>query len=96
MGIHSPSKVSAARCVIATTADNYLLLIHTTPATLHDLAAALHADPPLDHRIDRALNLDGGPSAAFQARTTPAPITHQPTGPVRSFILLRPLGPPTP
>ena len=82
VGIHNRSGKSAARTVLAIDKDDNLLIIITSHVELYELARILVKELP---QIDRALNLDGGPSTGLLHDQT----TIKNGAPVRNFIRLK-------
>ncbi|MBA2482496.1 MAG: phosphodiester glycosidase family protein [Planctomycetes bacterium] len=80
----------ARRSMIAATIDGYLALIATTDVSLFDLATCLHEHPDgfgLAH-VERALNLDGGPSTALCMLGRNEPIVFSEKAPVRDVVVV--------
>lgn len=92
LGINSNDGKAAERTVLAITDGDGLLVIVTTPVTLRDLAVCLSEWPNFFRmgRVERALNLDGGPSTGFALNAGAASRSLRPRGPVRSAIVFRP------
>lgn len=89
LGIHSDDLRSQRRSVIAISSDGQLVLIVADAISLYQLAMLLHDRPGLFgvKQIDRALNLDGGPSTALYVDLG-GPFDLVPAnGPVQNFIL---------
>ncbi len=89
IGIHSDDHRSQRRSVIATTTDRRIVLIVADAMSLYQLAKLLHERPELFgvNQIDRALNLDGGPSTALYVDLG-GPFDSVPaTEPVHNFVL---------
>lgn len=86
-GIRHDDGKLAERTVIATD-DHSLCVIVTTPATLRAVADALHDRPDAFglSRVDRALNLDGGPSAGFVLNVDGRRVASPPRGRIRSAV----------
>jgi len=82
IGIRSRSGRAAARTLIGRTDDGTLLIIVTKPIPLYDLSVAIKKKIP---RIERLLNLDGGPSTALKT----ASIEVLNRWPVRNYIVMR-------
>ncbi len=62
VGIHTRTGLKAKRTVIAQTNDGKILILTTSDVYLYDLAQMLNEQMP---EIERALNLDGGPSVGL-------------------------------
>ncbi|MGJ8637992.1 MAG: phosphodiester glycosidase family protein [Opitutaceae bacterium] len=82
VGIYSETGLPAKRTVLETTTDDEVLVISATEVTLFQLARQLKQHLPT---IDRALNLDGGPSTAFIYND----IKVENRNPVRNFLRKR-------
>jgi len=67
IGIHTRSGKEAKRTVIGQTEDERLLVLTTTEVYLYDLAQILNSEIP---ELERALNLDGGPSVGLIYKDT--------------------------
>ena len=80
LGIHHNNHKRYQRTIIAKTRSGDLFLISTAPISLYNLSRALKEELP---KIERALNLDGGPSSALMTSTT----TIQNRMPVRSYLI---------
>ncbi len=80
IGIHNNNHKRYQRTVIASTRSGDILVISTAPISLYHLAHALHEEFP---EIERALNLDGGPSSALMT----SKMTLINRLPVRSYIM---------
>ncbi|RTZ67479.1 MAG: hypothetical protein DSZ29_00670 [Aquificaceae bacterium] len=80
LGIHHNNHKRYQRTVIASTRSGDILLISTAPISLYNLAHALKKEFP---DIERALNLDGGPSSALMT----SEMTLINRMPVRSYIM---------
>lgn len=92
MGIRSRS-APARRSAIAVADDGALLLVRSGPCVLRDLAEILHALPDafMVRRVERALNLDGGPSAGMLVRTMDGKTwLEPPQARIRSCVLVLP------
>jgi hypothetical protein len=87
-GVTSPGP-AARRTVIASAADGAVLVLATGPLTLAAVSALLvgNAADLGAARIERALNLDGGPSTGFAAQTTDGMVSVPELGPVRNAVL---------
>lgn len=91
-----PHPAAANRSVLASDDHGRLLLLATGALTLHQLATVLHDHPQAFgmERIERALNLDGGPSTGLSL--TPALAVEGPAwsmaerGPVRNVLVVAP------
>ncbi len=74
---------------------NRLALGHATASTLHELGAALQAQPIPDFKIHRALNLDGGRSSDLwiSSKVKGGGITRRSwiNKPVRNYLILKDL-----
>jgi len=82
IGIRSRSGKEAKRTIIGQTKDDRVLVITTNEVYLYDLAKILNSEIP---DIDRALNLDGGPSVGIIY----GDIRIQNSNPVRNFLTKR-------
>ena len=80
LGIHNNNHKRYQRTVIASTRSGDILVISTAPISLYNLAHALQKEFP---EIERALNLDGGPSSALMT----SQVTLLNRMPVRSYIV---------
>ncbi|HIO92854.1 MAG TPA: hypothetical protein EYG68_08445, partial [Leucothrix mucor] len=80
LGIHNNNHKRHQRTVIASTRSGDILVISTAPISLYNLAHALQTEFP---EIERALNLDGGPSSALIT----SKVTLLNRLPVRSYIV---------
>ena len=88
-GVKTPGP-AARRTVIASTADGRILVLVTAPLTLAAVSTLL-VDNAADFgvtRIERALNLDGGPSAGLVAQTANGIVSLPELGPVRNVVLI--------
>lgn len=91
VGIHQTRDAPAARrTVVAVDAADGLAVVTTTDVTLFDLAQALHdrAEAFGLGRVERALNLDGGPSTAMSIGADGWERVAEARGPVREVVLL--------
>ena len=79
-GIHKNNYKRYQRTVIAKTYSGDTLIISTAPISLYNLSKGLMAEIP---DVERALNLDGGPSSALITDK----ITLQNRMPVRSYLI---------
>ncbi|MEO0509408.1 MAG: phosphodiester glycosidase family protein [Verrucomicrobiota bacterium] len=79
IGIRSRSGKEAKRTIIGRTKNNRTLVITTNEVYLYDLAIILNSEIP---DLDRALNLDGGPSVGLIY----GDIRIQNSNPVRNFL----------
>ena len=79
IGIHSSAGTTAKRTLIAKKRDGSILVITTTPVFLDQLAKILKAEIP---DIERALNLDGGPSTGLVYQD----VHVENVNPVRNFL----------
>ena len=79
VGIKKNNHKRYQRTVLAKMRSGEIALISTGPISLYDLAHALKVEIP---GIERALNLDGGPSTAMMTAT----LTIQNRMPVRSYL----------
>ena len=87
-GVKTPGPV-ARRTVIATTDDERILVLVTAPLPLVAVSSLLvgHAADFGVTRVERALNLDGGPSTGLAAQTTDGQVLLPELGPVRNVVL---------
>lgn len=87
LGIRSDDGKLAERTVVAIAGDS-LVVIVTSPVTLHSVADWLHqsGEELRVVSIERALNLDGGPSAGYVARVGTVEQAQPPRGAIRSAI----------
>lgn len=90
VGIHSSDGKAAERTILAMD-DRNVFVILMTPVTLFDAADALIAWPALGGAsLDRALNLDGGPSSGVIIDAAGSRIQKPPRGRIRNTILFFP------
>lgn len=94
VGISNDRPPRTRRSVIAVTAAGQILMISTSDASLYDIALILtklgQVLPGV--KIERAANLDGGPSCAWElAGSTKASAVTE-VGPVRNYLLALPPG----
>ncbi|WP_269525327.1 phosphodiester glycosidase family protein [Coraliomargarita parva] len=82
IGIHARSGKEAKRTVIGQTEDERILVLTTTEVFLYDLARILKSEIP---ELERALNLDGGPSVGLIYGDTRI----KNANPVRNFLTKR-------
>lgn len=89
IGIAEGDLRQARRSVLATSAGGDLLVVHCSEQTLRKTAEILHDATRLFGigAVDRAVNLDGGPSAAFYVKLPDGVLTENEVGPVRNFLL---------
>jgi len=88
----NPRAAVANRSVIASDDHGRLLLLATGALTLHQVASLLH-DHPQDfgmERIERALNLDGGPSTGLSLGVDDPVWSFNERGPVRNVLVISP------
>ena len=92
IGIKSGSGPAARRTVLGIAESGELAVISTTAVSLRTLAEALHSHPAAFgvERLERALNLDGGPSTAMTALFTRPPLRIEALTPVRTALLFFP------
>lgn len=85
-----PRAASADRSVLAQDDHGRVLLLATGPLTLHHLATLLHEDAQIFgmERIERALNLDGGPSTGLSLALDDAEWSVRERGPVRNVLVV--------
>lgn len=88
MGIRQKDGPLAPRTVIAQTAKS-LVIITTSPITLYDLADQLTTLYVADEKIDRALNLDGGPSTGIFLQSGDYTIDEPEHWPVRNILVFK-------
>ncbi|PXA02830.1 hypothetical protein DDZ13_15085 [Coraliomargarita sinensis] len=81
-GIYNRSGTAAKRTVIGITTDEKVFVMTTSEVYLYDLSKILRTELP---SIDRALNLDGGPSVGLIYGET----SMKNTNPVRNFLIKR-------
>lgn len=88
VGIRKPGPV-APRTVLALSARRELAVISTSMVSLLDLAGALAQEPAAFglQAVERALNLDGGPSTALSIPALKEPVRIEALTPVRTAIL---------
>ena len=88
VGIRKPGPV-APRTVLALSARRDLAVISTSLVGLLDLAEALSQEPAAFglQEVERALNLDGGPSTALSIPALKEPVRIEALTPVRTAIL---------
>ena len=79
VGIHSRAGKRAARTAIGRTVDDTLVILVTEPIELFDLAREAKRMFP---KMERLLNLDGGPSTALKTRE----IEIRNAAPVRNYL----------
>lgn len=87
-----PRAVAANRSLLASDDHGRLLLLATGALTLHDLATLLHDHPQAFgmERIERALNLDGGPSTGLSLALDDPAWSMAELGPVRNVLVVAP------
>jgi hypothetical protein len=91
VGIHSSDGKAAERTIVAMN-DKDVFVLLTTPVTLFDAADALIAWPLLGGpSLDRALNLDGGPSSGFVIDVLGSRMQRPPRGQIRNAIVFLPV-----
>jgi Phosphodiester glycosidase len=90
IGIHSDTAPPTERTVCAI-ADSKACLICTTPASLLNLSRCLNDVPEAFGlgQIDRALNLDGGPSTGFVIQTSDRHLIREPRGKIRDALMIQ-------
>jgi uncharacterized protein YigE (DUF2233 family) len=90
MGIKAPGAENR-RTVIGTTVSKKVFLVNTSPVSLFDLAYLLKSKPSAFglSKVDRALNLDGGPSSAMFIQLSSIELTIKEKLPVRNFLVIR-------
>jgi uncharacterized protein YigE (DUF2233 family) len=92
----NPRPAAARRSVIAMDDHGRVLLLATGPLTLHQVASLLHDQSRVFgmERIERALNLDGGPSTGLSLALSPAvedaAWSVSERGPVRNVLVVCP------
>jgi len=86
----NPSATSTNRRTVIAVADNDVFFLITSDLSLFDLANILHDLPGAFGvtKIDRAINLDGGPSTGMAVRLAQTTYCQEPTGPIREAISL--------
>ncbi len=89
LGIHQDDGKRFKRSIIAFTTDGETLVVSSSPASLYELASGLQRLPDIlpVARVDRALNLDGGPSAGLFVDTVDGRVSMQPSGPVHHVLV---------
>lgn len=89
IGIKNIPGPGARRTVLGIAESGELAVISTTAVSLRTLAEALHGHPAAFGvgRLERALNLDGGPSTAMTALFTRPPLRIEALTPVRTALL---------
>ena len=87
-----PHAAAANRSVLASDDHGRLLLLATGALTLHQLATVLHDHPQAFgmERIERALNLDGGPSTGLSLALDDPRWSVNERGPVRNVLVVTP------
>lgn len=87
-----PRPAAANRSVLASDDHGRLLLLATGALTLHQVAVLLHDHPQAFgmERIERALNLDGGPSTGLSLAVEDPAWSMSERGPVRNVLLVAP------
>jgi len=88
----TPDAPMARRSLVAISSGGIVLLIATSDVTLYDLALCLHDAPAgfATAGIERALNLDGGPSTALVVSGLPTPQVFSERRPVRDCLVVLP------
>lgn len=88
-----PRPAVANRSVLASDDHGRLLLLATGALTLHQLATVLHDHPQAFgmERIERALNLDGGPSTGLSLALEDPTWSVNERGPVRNVLVVTPV-----
>lgn len=89
IGIKNTPGPTARRTVLGIAETGELAVISTTAVSLRALAEVLHGHPAAFGvgRLERALNLDGGPSTAMTALFTRPPLRIEALTPVRTALL---------
>jgi hypothetical protein len=87
-GIDREDGAIAERTVIATDGER-VCVITTGPVTLMDLSDCLIEQPSAFglKRVERALNLDGGPSSGCLVATSQGTLGHEPRGKIRNALI---------
>lgn len=87
-----PRAFAANRSLIASDDHGRLLLLATGALTLHHLATLLHDHPQAFgmERVERALNLDGGPSTGLSLALDEPVWSMAERGPVRNVLVVAP------
>jgi len=95
IGIKNAQGPEARRTVLGVAESGELLVISTTAVSLRTLAEKLHDYPAGfgTSRLERALNLDGGPSTAMTALFTTPPLQIEAHTPVRTALVFFPRTP---
>jgi uncharacterized protein YigE (DUF2233 family) len=90
-GIRSDDGKTAERTVIAIGDSDSLVIVLTSPTTLYALAEMLHSKPEIFglHRVDRAINLDGGPSTGFVLNMNGQHLQSLPRSRIRNALSFR-------
>ncbi len=88
----NPRAAAANRSLLASDDHGRLLLLATGALTLHQLATVLHDHPQAFgmERIERALNLDGGPSTGLSLALEDPRWSVNERGPVRNVLAVTP------
>ena len=88
----NPQRAVAPRTVIALDDHGRLLLLATAALTLHQVATLLHDQAQVlgSERIERALNLDGGPSTGLSLALDDPRWSVAERGPVRNVLVILP------
>lgn len=88
----TPRAASANRSLLASDDHGRLLLLVTGTLTLHQVATVLHDHPQAFgmERIERALNLDGGPSTGLSLALEDPMWSVGERGPVRNVLVVGP------
>jgi uncharacterized protein YigE (DUF2233 family) len=95
MGIRNDDGQQAKRTVVGITANQQRLVVTTSPVSLYALATCLESHPQAlgVSAIDRALNLDGGPSTGLYVELQKRHLSMPESAPVRTQLILHPTQP---
>jgi len=85
-GIEKQDEKPYRRTVLALTKSGEVMLLVTDPITWYDLGEILLDKDAMGFDIERALNLDGGPSTGFYAETENGEIEIKAKWPVRNLV----------
>ncbi len=89
----SDRPATARRSLLAVDDHGRLLVLATGPLTLHQVATLLHDHPAVFglERVERALNLDGGPSTGLALALADPAWSSPEHGPVRNVLVFAPI-----
>jgi uncharacterized protein YigE (DUF2233 family) len=88
-GIRSRDEKRFRRTVVCLDAEGGVRLLVTGELTLWELMEVLLDEKLVGFKVERALNLDGGPSTALWADCEGSEVSIEPQGPVRNIIGVR-------